>query len=439
MTALDRLQALLPPPLSDARDSVLGQLLEAVALQIDAFNEDLDRMRRTHWVNFAYRLEDLYKLAALLGIDRFVWEDLHLFRSRLLAMVAARLRGAVGPEELKQFVLDYLRGVEGTIDDTVLVPGLARTPDAEAYGPIERRPLYRPLQFVEWPARRRHSNALRARSGRLPYLHRWTEFNGGLEESMPRFVLSGFPDDSTAVPMLVNLSSGEFIGYAGVLRFGQRLVIEAADDARTGRALLAGEDVSDRLFSIAGFTPGVAFELADLDAPARLPRMRRGENRWIFLLIGRYDLPSLNRSFFAMADEGLFEGRFDETNFNQAVFPSGTNARLAMSWIEAEPASFEIRIPRHFVIESPAMTGPSGEPPHALVARALAIMIARLRAAGVRAGVRHLPFRETQRQRDSLRLPWIRLETEIASAGREVRLEQGGRFGETELGGSRFE
>jgi len=436
---LNRLQALMPPPLSDARESVLGQLLEAAALQLDGFNEDLMRMRLTHWVKFAYRLEDLDKLAALLGIDRFAWEDLGLFRSRLLALVVARLRGAVGPDELKQFVLDYLRGVEGTLDNAVLVPGLARTADADAYRPVAARPQYRPLAFIEWPQRLRHSKALRARSGRLPYLHRWTETNGGLEQSVPRFVLSGYPGDVTTVPLLVNLSSGEFIGYAGVVGFGQRLVIEAADPDRGARALLNGDDVSERLFSMAGFLPGLAFELADLDVPARMPRMLRGDNRWVFLMVGRYDLPSLNRSFFAMADEDLFEARFDQTRFDHAVFPGGARASLSMSWIEAEPASFEIRIPRHYVVEPPAVTGPDGESPQQLVYRGLGIMINRLRAAGVRAAVRPVPFKETLRLRDQLRLPWIRLGKEGGSAGRDSPPEQGGRFGDTDLGGSRFE
>ena len=58
-------------------------------------------------------------------------------------------------------------GVEGTLDESVLVPSLARTSDADAYGPIEGRPLYRPLELVEWPLRRRHSNNTRGRSRTL--------------------------------------------------------------------------------------------------------------------------------------------------------------------------------------------------------------------------------------------------------------------------------
>ncbi|MGD8207217.1 MAG: hypothetical protein PVH47_03975, partial [Thiohalocapsa sp.] len=196
--------------------------------------------------------------------------------------------------------------------------------------------------------------------------------------------------------------------------------------------------VSDRLLSYADFEPGVAFELEDLDETPRLPRMARGANDWIFLIVGRFDLPALQRAFYAMAPADLTEGRFDESRYDKAVFPSGIRAKLTMTWDETEPASFRIEVPRGFT-RAPQTLASRSEPPHRLVARALGLMVQRLKAAGVKARVEHVPFRERQQITSRFHSGFKRLDDERASPGRETRLEQGARFGETPLGGSRFE
>ena len=92
MTHMERLQDLLPPPYSLAADSLFSQLLNVVALELEILDEDLDRVRQSHWIRTAYQLADAEKLAALMGIKRLAWETLPLFRERLLALVTARLQ-----------------------------------------------------------------------------------------------------------------------------------------------------------------------------------------------------------------------------------------------------------------------------------------------------------------------------------------------------------
>ena len=444
MTAADRIRAVLPPPLTDDPASVLGQLIGAFAQECDAAAEDLDRLRRTRWIGQVYRLQDIDRLGALLGIDRFVWEDLTLYRSRLLALVAARLRGAVGREELRLFVLDYLRGLEAGVSGLVLVPGLAHTRDADAFGPIADRPLWRPFVFDEWPQVTRRSGTLAARRGRAPYLHRWTESNGGLDESHPRFVLAGYPDGATVMPMLVNLTTREMIGFGGTVPFGSRLVIEGhgapdADGRPAARASLDGDDATDRLISLAGFAPGTPFERDDLDPEPRMPRMVRGANRWVFLIVGRHGYPAHDRVFFALTDEALYEGVFDETRFDDSLFAGETRARIAMTWRERQPASFTIRVPQGYAAAPVGLEGPDSEAPHTLVARALRGMVGQLRAAGVRSRVETVPFRERQAIRVRFRSDFRRLPPDRGSPGQNTRIEQGARYGETGLGRSRFE
>jgi hypothetical protein len=438
MTAYSRISARLPPPLTDAPESLIGQVLGAISLQIDAFNEDLDRMRQTHWVNFAYRVEDLDKLAALLGIERFEWEHLRLFRARLLALVAARLRGAVGPEEIKRFVLDYLRGVQGAVDGLTLAPGLTESADADAYGPIAARPLYRPFRFVETPPRRVRSKALAARRGRVPYLFRWSDTNAGLDLARPRIVIAGYPDGATASPVLVNLTTGAAIGYRGTVRFGERLVIEAGGSDGQARARIDDRDVTHGLYSLGAVQLGTPWTPDDLDTTPALPEIARGANDWVFLLVGHFGEPSLSRAFFALASDALREGVWNRTRFGEAVFAGGTRAGLSLTWDESTPASFEIGVPQHLVAEPETINALSGDAPHVLVARALGLMIERLRAAGVRARVRHDRFTERMAVRDSFRTSFHTLPPERTGAAR-TRIAQGGRFDDTALGRSRFE
>ena len=227
-------------------------------------------------------------------------------------------------------------------------------------------------------------------------MFRWQERNKGLDEAVATFRIQGLFGARTSVPVLVNLTTGDLIGYAGRLAFGQTLTIAPAGASdRRAQATLDGTDVSTRIFSVQGFELGVPFKREDLDAEPKSPRMARGANDWIFLSVGLYDVRGLNRFFFSIADRELFEASFDETFFDHALFPSGPIARLEMEWTETEPASFELRVPRYLVSEPEELVAASDERPFEQVGGALADSVAQLRAAGVRAKVEFVPFVET--------------------------------------------
>lgn len=446
MKHLAALQSYLPDPYSLAPDAVLTQLLDCVALELECVDEDLDRLRQTHWIGTAYGLADAEKLAALVGVEPLPWEDLSLFRARLLPLVKARLAGALGPREIRQFVYDYLSATEVALSDAPsqlayqLLPGLQRVPFEQAFAAVEGRPLFRPLQLIENPLREKSSGALAARDGNIPYLYRWSESNRGLEETHATFTLTGVFGGKTVVPILVNVTTGDLIGYARELAFGQRLEIDflvAADNR--AKASLNGVDVSQRLFSLRGFQLGVPFARADLDAQPRLPRMLRGSNDWIFLAVGLFDVKGLNRFFLSIADHDLYEAVFDATSFDRALFPSGTVAHLEMHWLETEPASFEVHVPRFLVVEPTGFGAEDTLPRYAQIAEGLRSSIAELHAAGVRTQVQFVPFVETHAQRVRVTLPWLRTDRQTGSAGQHDRLSLGGRFGETTIGDSRFE
>ncbi len=439
MSALDRILAVLPPIYSVAPDALLTQVLNLLALEFEVLQEDIERMRRTHWVNYAYQTQDLEKLAALVGMQRYSWETLPLFRTRLLAHVKALLKGALGPNEVKSFVYEYLLGVTDAIPGLTLVQGLLALKSADAFRPIEGRPLLRTMALLENPPQLRRSATLLALSGRVPYLFRWEEQNRGLEETVPTFALSGRAGGRTAVPLLVNLTTGELIGYAATLKLGQTLVLAAGKDPadpRLATGTIDGHDVTARLFSVSGFTLSKPFRKEDQDAQPLLPHMVRGANQWIFLAVGLYDIEGLDHFFFAIADDLLREGVFDTTFFDHALFPSGPVADLSMEWIDIEPASFEVQIPHHIVVE-PVQIG-SVERPARLVEEVLRNEVLELRAAGVRAQVRFVPFIEQQRQQVHVRYGWKFLPPEVAPTGGNERLGFGARFGKTSLGSSRL-
>ena len=445
MKHLAQLQSYLPDPYALAADAVLTQLLDTVALELECADEDLDRLRQTHWIRTAYRLADAEKLAALVGVKRLPWEDLRTFRARLLPLVKARLAGALGPNEIKRFVYDYVLETEKALSDTdnslayQLVPGLQRVPFKDAFALVTERPLFRPLRLIENPPCEKTSGVLATRRS-IPYLYRWSESNKGLDETHATFALTGLFGGKTTVPILVNITTGDLIGYAKALPFGQRLEIGfAAETADRATATLNGIDVSRRLFSLRGFVPGVPFTRADLDAQARLPRMSRGNNDWVFLSVGLFDSKGLDHFFFSIADNDLYEAVFDETFFNHALFPSGAVARLEMQWSETEPASFVLQVPRFIVIEPNALAAEESMPMYAEIAEGLRGTIAELRAAGVRSQVQFIPFVETQPQRVRVTLPWLVTDRQTGSAGTHDRLSLGGRFGETTIGDSRFE
>jgi hypothetical protein len=435
MNHLERLVDLLPPPYAVAGDSLISQVLAQVAAEMEAYQEDLDRMRQTHWIRFCFRLQDAEKLGALVGVKRFPWEDLRLYRARLIPTVVARLRGALGPNEIRNFCYDYLISAEKATGIS-LIPSLQTVTAEQAFQGVAERPLFRQLELVENPPVSRQSVVLAARGGNVPYLFRWEDVNRGMRESIPTLFVSGVIGRRSVCPVLVNRTTGELIGFRGRVPFGHTLTIASAGDTsepRLATATLNGADVTAQVFSMDGFRMGVPFQLSDLAPKPLLPRLARGANEWVFLSVALYDAHGLDRFFSAIAGETLREGVFNQTHFDQSLFPSGTMANLAVEWTEAQPASFEVRVPR-FLVREPAETEM-----HGLVSDALEESVGELRAAGVRSAVRFMPFAEKQTQRIKVTMPWVVLDPQKGSAGESEDLALGAQFGESPLGSTRFE
>jgi hypothetical protein len=401
-------------------------------------------VRLTHWVEQAYSEADVVRIAALVGVARLPWEDAATFRSRLIPLVASRLRGSVGPLDIAQFAFEYLRAAEGALGrpgeqlPAVLVPGLQQMADAPAaFAASPKRPRYLPLAMVENPRRQRQSPDLADMGNRVAHLRHWIDTNEGLFDAPVRLTFVGAAAGRTSVPIVVNLTTGAWIGYLGVVPVGRTLVVET-DDAGGGLAggWLDTADVTPRLIGGAAFPPGdderPAADRA-IEAPA-MPVMRRGPNEWMYLSAGHYGIRGVDRTFFAFASAVMAEATFDRTAFDRSIFPVGPAVSLALEWVEDEPASFEVHVPGGLLVEPGSSTSLADE-----VHAALASSIDELRAAGVAAALVVDRFTETQSHRPQMQPSWVTLPAEAGPTGTEVEFTVGGRFGDTAFGTTRFE
>ena len=329
MTTIETLLDLLPPPSDADPASVVSAVLNVGALELDAGQEDVDRLRRTHGFDTAYRLGDLAKIVALLGVTPLPWEDdIDLLRHRARALIDAQLAGAVGKREMGHFVVDYLVRVGSAIDVEVVrgcrgcttgsrptrrTPSPRATTASTTEHPRTAPPIRR---FVSSSGRGARDAARQL--GAVPYLYRWTEHNGGVFAAAPRVEIVGLPGGLTAVPIVADLTAGALIGWRSVVGAGRRLVIRPADDdAPPGEGGVVAElddevsgrrDVSDRLFSVSSFTAGVPFTPADVDAEPRLFAFVQGDNELRYLNAGLYNVDGIGHVAFALAPDDLPRG-----------------------------------------------------------------------------------------------------------------------------------
>jgi hypothetical protein len=198
--------------------------------------------------------------------------------------------------------------------------------------------------------------------------------------------------------------------------------------------MIGGKDVTAKLFSIANLQLGAAFDGTAIDAAPLLPRMARGANDWVYLSAGFYGVRGLDEFYFWLADRDLRQGAFGQTSFDHALFATEAAGRLETWWDETQPATFELRVPRTYVVV------PRGaEASYDEVSDALALSVDQLRAAGVRGSVRFVPFTEVQAQRVRAQPPFVHLDPENGSAGTRDRLSLNAAFGRPALDTARFE
>jgi hypothetical protein len=402
------------PPLYREGELVSG-LLEQTSEQIEIAADDGLEVQRAHWFDDALELDEAAGLAALLGIAPEPWQDLRLYRAWVHAQRDALLDGGgVTAGALLGFARDYslawqqatgvrLGGGEPTLIDNPPVERIARPPIiADDTVPL-------------------------------------TQFSvqmGGLDESRASFLLTGLAAGPEFSPLVANLTTGEALLYRGRIAPGRRLWVRALADGGV-EARLENQDVTSRLVAIGNLVPGEAWPPSAVQAPPRALRLLGGENRIWFLPVAHYDDDGLDRVLLALADLALAQGRWDSARFDHALFYQDAAVMLKLRWVEAQPASFELRLPAA-ALRQRAPAAANAEDARRQVGDAITAGSGRLKGVGVRAQVRLLAFAELQcsvehlTQVLPLRLP------EAGASGADRMAERGGLWDVTGYGESTF-
>lgn len=406
MMRLDAMLERLPPVLDIRPGGLLHGFLAVFANALTAFDEDMDRVQRAHWVDSAFDLKDLGKIGALFGIAPAEWEGLELFRTRLKAMIAGRLHGSVTPDVIEAVVLDILNGVRDELGDIYidLPPDVEIGDRVLARGDAATRPDNPHGSFIEFPERRARSPELAAGGALRQSLARFDLINLGLEPAALLGRIVGVSGARTGHPAIVNLTTGSILLYADLLECGQTLELGLDPQGRlTGR--IGERDVSDRLWTGEGFVAGSRFQPVSPDPEPQPIRLAQGRNEMWFFPLGVFDARGLDSAVFASPKADMRQGRFggmtdaSGTNYDQSLFVQAPAVSLDLWWTERSPAAFRIEIPADVVRRKPTVPARDLDADRTRLFALLQDVVTDMKAAGVDGRIVPRPLREQQRLR----------------------------------------
>ncbi|MGE0824806.1 MAG: hypothetical protein AB7P18_22140 [Candidatus Binatia bacterium] len=402
---------------------LLNSLLAIPALQIEILDEYALEVQRAHFFDATFDLTEAARVAALLDIAPESWQRLQTFRAWVHALRTAVLeRGAVTRAAIAGFVAEYAQRYQQATNVTL--------PFGEFREPVTQQTA----ALVENPQRRRYDHPS-AMTGIEP-LTQFTVTVDGLDEATAAFLLVGLPSAPESVPVIANLTSKEALVFLGQIPPGARLWIRDTGEGQA-QAQLEGTDVSDRLRFISTLTPGTPWSAAQVETPARMLSLRRGQNDLWFLPVAHFDVLGLDRFLLALADLALQQGRYDQTQFDHALFHQQPAALLWMAWVETQAATFTVRFPMSAVLRhrnAPVSVDDALQQ----LDSALNLGVQKLKAAGVKGTVTLQPFTETQRQQDLLTMVLPLRHRDSGVTGADQLPDAGGVFEVTNFEDSTF-
>jgi len=460
MAHLDNMLELLPHLY---RDGALVQgVLGAPAVEHEFIDLAAFEVQRAHHFNATYDLEEAVNLGALLDIPVEEWQTLRTYRAWVHAYRDAILRfGTVTGQASIHFVgeysagfqaaegLDIISAISSNASGWLQVPAIDGDPSLQApliseESPYSWRATYqyeRPV-FVENPPKRLFKH-VPGPSGLEP-LHQFTIDQKGLDESLTSLLYTGIPGPREFCPTLINVTTGQALVYLGEVPIGERLWIRPLPDGQI-EAELEGEDVSANVYSVSQVTPGTAWEVDETQSPAETLRLARGINQLWFLPIAHFGAPGLDRVLLALGGLDLKQGRYDLTNFDQSLFYQDPGVTLFMSWLETQPAAYEVHLPSPSLRRRIAIGENTVEArEEALAMRdtlqsALTSGVNKLKGAGIEASVHFIEFQERQQQLDRLTMIQPIKLSDAGTMGTDRVVDAGGTFGVTDFNDSTFQ
>ncbi len=394
---------------------LLAGVLSQPAEQLEIAVEDALEVQRAHFFDDALQLEEVARLAALLDFTPEAWQTLQLFRPWVHAQRDAVLKnGGVTVDAILGFASSYLTAFQAATGN---------------YFPSAKPEL------VEYPLRRRYGKPDLA-DDTAP-LSRFTITTKGLEDTYASLLLTGREAGPESMPMIANLTTGDALLFHGNVAPGQRLWIRAASDGSVS-AQLERDDVTAKLVSIAGITPGVPWEAPQITSPAKALPLVRGDNSLWFLPVAHFDELGLDRFMLALADLALVDGHWDSSQLDHSIFYLDAAIDLRLTWLEMEPASIELHVHTESIYRAVPSPGSSLDARNQ-IAFALDDGVQRLRAAGVRSDVTALAFSELQPATDFMTSVLPKTIREAGAGGADRLIDKNGLFGQTSWEDSIFQ
>jgi hypothetical protein len=395
-----------------------GPLVEGIlsqpAEQIEIAVEDALEVQRAHFFDDAVGLDEVARLASLLDFAPEAWQTLRLFRSWVHAQRdAVLLNGGVTIEALQGFADSYTAAYQSATGN--------------AFASTSGR-------LFEFPQKRRYATP--GVNDDIAPLSRFSITNKGLFDTWVSFLFTGLADGPESMPLIANLSTGDALLFHGNIEPGQRLWIRSAADGSV-MAQLEREDVTAKLVSISGLTPGTPWQALQVKSPPKALPLQRGDNSLWFVPVAHFDERGLDRFLLALADLALAEGRWDAATLDHSIFYQDPAVKMRLTWLENEPASFELQVEAQSVRRKSPSPG-TPEDARDQIVLALDTGLKRLKAAGVRGQVSALAFTEVQPAHEFVTgvLP-LHLK-EAGSGGGDSLSDNGGKFGFTNFGDSTY-
>lgn len=355
------------------RNKLLYHIVDVIASRIQEIENDMIGILKTHWINEAEDLDTLEKIAAIYGIKREKSEDLEVFRTRTKDIIHLFLNGPGTIPLIFEFIAISLKNYQIEIkkdkDDNI-----------EIIHPVEGNELRSQiliyfgeeedyLEIHENPRIEKTYRKKKINHGEIWYLK-----NQGFFNYYPDITIRGY-NLRTINPILFNRSTGNAVGFRGVIPKNSVLFIKTNEDGYLELAELDGEDVKNKIFSLQGsqfnkvkfneknvkfaiYKPEWAFnEIAfaenlkgDENLPSfmiSLPPVPVGKSEWeLKIAKSEFDCTRFEEDAFTFPEK--IEENFDVNHFDRLEYPADPSAIIEMKWEEHQRAMFEVIIPYKF-------------------------------------------------------------------------------------------
>jgi hypothetical protein len=374
---------------------LLGKVVRDLAQPIDEADTHLFRIQRAHRIDVGEHPLDVVRLAALLGLTTFHFDDvlreargtreerrdaaeqrLAMMRDRVKRIARLHLDGLGTPRGVLEAAAIFLNGQ--------LVPDRPGDPLVQQIDPqgFSHRAT---IAFHRLPDRPReqiilHENPIvreKVEPAERWSMNSWVVENRNVDAATAIFAIEGI-GERTVLPAIFCPATQEGLLFYGVVPEGKTLLIESTSGARID-ALPVDEWL---ITSKGGFVErsqldnvGYARDDGRPDTPFNgnleelvwppfrqkraVPRVPIGRTDWYFKVAdGIYDGSLYDFSVFDIPVEPV--GAFDhEPGFDSCVYDYPANAVVGMAWDGRAPCAFKLLIPTDIPGET-GRTGPQG-------------------------------------------------------------------------------